>query len=933
LKKIFFTFFFLYTTGCFAQSPYWQQRADYVIDVTLDDTAKTVDGFEKITYTNNSPDTLKYIWFHLWPNAYKNDQTSFTEQELINGNTTFYFSDKKQKGYINRLDFKVNGTGAKTEDHPSYIDVIKVLLPQPLLPGQQVLITTPFHEKLPFNFSRGGYDGNSFQVTQWYPKPAVYDATGWHPIPYLDQGEFYSEFGSFDVRINAPAAYVIAATGKLQGERGDFFRKNMYRHLTPVYNSNTDSHTMATWQFKQDSVHDFAWFADKNFFVDHDTVILFTGKKVDLFHYYSTAFEKRYSNGKNQPAAAPGIDFMKDAIRFYSSEVGPYPYDQVSVVEGPPSFGGGMEYPTITIISPTPSQKELDVTIAHEIGHNWFYGILASNEREHPWMDEGVNSFFERKYTRRKYGEQTMEEELLLQTLIKSHKDQPIETSSENFSEVNYQLVAYYKTARWLELVESKMGEEKFHSFITAYFKEWKYKHPTPGDVKKILAEYLPAAAADSLFALQYKKGILPGSELKGFRFVSPLNPVTLNQYLKHPTKDILFFSPAPGVNAYDGFMIGAIVSNYKLPPSRLQFIGVPLYGLKSKTVNGIGRVEYNFYTQKPAEKIELFTGYSSFSNDVFTDEKDVKHLSRFEKITGGALYRFPEKNPLSQLHRSFQWKSFLITEHPFVIGYDSVFSPPDTIINQVTTNKNLHYSIHQLKFELENQRTLYPYGFTAMMEGEKHFLRLTVEGNYFFNYRESGLAVRVFGGKFFYNKESAYPYGFYIDRFFLDMSATNGYGDYTYSNYFIGRNEFEGANSRQVAIRDGGFKIRTDLLGKPVGRSDDWLASVNLNTGIPSKLNPLSVLPIKIPLHLFLDIGTYAGAIKNNSSGRFLYDAGLHVPLLGGLVNFYFPLLYSNEYRDYVKSVYEKNRFIKRSTFTIDLKKADKEIRKKLYL
>ena len=177
-----------------------------------------MDGFEIIDYTNNSPDTLHYIWFHLWPNAYKNDQTAFSEQMLQLGNTDFYFSDESKRGYINRLDFKINGITANLEDHPQYIDVAKLILPFALLPGQTIKITTPFHEKIPYNFSRGGYIDHTFQITQWYPKPAVYDNRGWHPMPYLEQGEFYSEFGNFRVRITVPKDYIVAATGELQNE-------------------------------------------------------------------------------------------------------------------------------------------------------------------------------------------------------------------------------------------------------------------------------------------------------------------------------------------------------------------------------------------------------------------------------------------------------------------------------------------------------------------------------------------------------------------------------------------------------------------------------------------------------------------------------------------------------------------------------------------
>ena len=183
---------------------YWQQQTNYRIDVQLNDADHSLDGFLRLQYINRSPDTLSFIWFHLWPNAFKNDRTAFSEQLLQNGRTDFYFSNREDKGYMNRLDFRTAGTSLRMEDHPLYIDVVKVYLAKPLYPLQEVEITTPFHVKIPKNFSRGGHTGRSYQITQWYPKPAVYDRKGWHPMPYLDQGEFYVEFGDFDVRITVP---------------------------------------------------------------------------------------------------------------------------------------------------------------------------------------------------------------------------------------------------------------------------------------------------------------------------------------------------------------------------------------------------------------------------------------------------------------------------------------------------------------------------------------------------------------------------------------------------------------------------------------------------------------------------------------------------------------------------------------------------------
>ncbi|KAK6020229.1 hypothetical protein OSTOST_14121, partial [Ostertagia ostertagi] len=201
---------------------------------------------------------------------------------------------KEQKGYVNRLDFKVNNITAETVDHPQHIDIVKVILPTPLPPGAKITISTPFHVRLPYNFSRGGHDGQSYQATQWYPKPAVYDREGWHPMPYLDQGEFYSEFGSFDVRITVPANYVVAATGELQDQQEkQWLAARQSFNWTPVkkkiklksgsYKTVYDefppsANDIKTVRFTQNNVHDFAWFADKRFIVDHDTCQLASGR-------------------------------------------------------------------------------------------------------------------------------------------------------------------------------------------------------------------------------------------------------------------------------------------------------------------------------------------------------------------------------------------------------------------------------------------------------------------------------------------------------------------------------------------------------------------------------------------------------------------------------------------------------------------------------
>ena len=198
MKKllILFILFFCLLSSVFPQQNYWQQQVNYKIDVTLNDADNTLTGYVKMDYFSNSPE---YIAFHLdtfmWAECvYKNDRTAFSDQLLENGRTDFYFSDNDKRGYINRLNFKVDGVIAVTEDHPLHQDIVKIILPQPLAPNSSIKIETPFHVKLPYNFSGDGYQGHSYQITQWYPKPAVYDSKGWHAIPYLNAGGSYNEF-------------------------------------------------------------------------------------------------------------------------------------------------------------------------------------------------------------------------------------------------------------------------------------------------------------------------------------------------------------------------------------------------------------------------------------------------------------------------------------------------------------------------------------------------------------------------------------------------------------------------------------------------------------------------------------------------------------------------------------------------------------------
>jgi hypothetical protein len=519
MLRLFFiiSFLFTYSTVC-AQQNYFQQEVNYTIDVTLNDVKHELYAFEKIQYINNSTKVLDFIHFHVWANAYKNKETALAKQLLENGETEFYFAKDDELGYVDSLNFNINGQPVKWEFDKIHIDICKLILNHPLNPGDTIFITTPFHVKLPSaKISRLGHIGQAYAITQWYPKPAVFDRDGWHQMPYLNQGEFYSEFGSFDVKITLPKNYVLAATGDRIDEAEEeqwllskveetekLIAEKKYSYDNSFPPSSKEYKTI---EFKQFRVHDFAWFADKRFHVLKGNVLLpHSGSKVDTWAFFTN----------NEPELwSKSLEYINDATAFYSEMNGDYPYNHVTAIDGTISAGGGMEYPNITIIGESGNDFTLETTIMHEVGHNWFYGILGSNERDYPFMDEGLNSFYEMRYIRSKYPNCTLASVLGRDSTFKffglnkfKHKaeyefsyllaarkntDQPIATKSEDFTSYNYGGIVYSKSALVFDYLMNYLGKEKFDEGMQFYYEQWKFKHPTPEDLIKTLQYHLNA--------------------------------------------------------------------------------------------------------------------------------------------------------------------------------------------------------------------------------------------------------------------------------------------------------------------------------------------------------------------------------------------------------------------------------------------------------
>jgi len=483
---------------------YFQQEVNYDIKVKLIDSIHTLAGKIEITYKSNAPEDLEEIYMHLWGNAFKTRTSAFAKQKLRAFDTEFYYAEEEEYGGYEGLDFLVDGRPVEWSFDDEHSDIAVLKLNKPLSTGGVIVISTPFQLRIPNSYSRLGHVKTSYQLTQWFPKPAVYDKNGWHPMPYLDMGEFYSEFGDFKVEITCPANYVIGATGSLKSESEIAFLEKKVRYSTSYLQDSLGNHLEyppssqeeKTIYYEAEDVHDFAWFADKRFLVQKEVARLASGKEVECWVYF-TDFEKELWK--------KGAFYTKRAVEFYSERVGEYPYPQASAVQSALSAGAGMEYPMITVIGASGNAGALDQVITHEVGHNWFYGILASNERDYAWMDEGLNSYHDQKYTSIYYDDfsevgnilpKKIKRQMEYSALAYAYhlwarigKDQAPNTTSNDLTMINYFLGAYQKPAMAFQNLEHYLGEEKFVDAMRQYYDTWKFRHPQPEDVKASFEE------------------------------------------------------------------------------------------------------------------------------------------------------------------------------------------------------------------------------------------------------------------------------------------------------------------------------------------------------------------------------------------------------------------------------------------------------------
>ncbi|MEC7754141.1 MAG: M1 family metallopeptidase [Bacteroidota bacterium] len=457
----------------------WQQYAKYYMEIDMDVNTNRFTGVQKLEYTNNSPDELDKVFYHLYFNAFQPGSMMDVRSRTIDdpdrrvGDRISKLSDD-EIGYQKILSLKQNG---KDVTYKVEGTVLEVSLNEPIKPGQKVTFDMNFEGQVPVQIRRTGRDnaeGVRYTMTQWFPKLAEYDYQGWHADEYIGR-EFYGVWGDFEVKISIDKDYVVGGTGYLQNplEIGHGYEDKGQTVKQKVKNGKL------TWHFVAPNVHDFAWAADPDYI--HDKLTMKNGMELHFFH----------QKGQNEENWEKLMPLAEKAFEYANKHFGQYPYKQFSVIQG---GDGGMEYPMSTMITGMRGSL-LGVTV-HEAMHDWYHGVLGNNEALHPWMDEGFTSYATSRIISHIAGRDTAEETIEnlgmpanggYLRLATSGIEEPLSTHSDHYH-LNgaYGAAAYSKGSVWMSQMGYVIGEKALNKGLLEYFETWKFKHPNPNDVLRV---------------------------------------------------------------------------------------------------------------------------------------------------------------------------------------------------------------------------------------------------------------------------------------------------------------------------------------------------------------------------------------------------------------------------------------------------------------
>ncbi|WP_066223003.1 M1 family metallopeptidase [Formosa haliotis] len=454
---------------------YWQQHVDYTMTIDMDVESYQYKGVQKLVYTNNSPDVLTSVYYHLFLNAFQPGSEMDARLQSIddpdgrmmaNGKSRISTLKPDEIGYIKVNSLKQNG---KTIPYETVGTILEVKLQNPIQPGEKVTFDMDYDAQIPLQIRRSGRnnkEGVALSMTQWYPKLAEYDFEGWHADPYIGR-EFHGVWGNFDVTINIDKSYTVGGTGYLQNP-------NDIGHGYETGTVKEPKGDKLSWHFVAPEVHDFTWAADPDYL--HDTMQVPNGPLLHFFYKNNPNIIENWK--KFQPKAV-------ELMQYFSSEIGQYPYKQYSIIQG---GDGGMEYAMCTLITGERKFGSLVGVTAHEMAHTWFQFLLASNESKHEWMDEGFTSYISDQAMNVIMNEKRENPSENAYNgyyyLVKSGKEQPQTTHSDRYAHnFSYSVAAYNKGEVFLAQLGYIIGQENLKKTLKKYFVDFSFKHPRPIDI------------------------------------------------------------------------------------------------------------------------------------------------------------------------------------------------------------------------------------------------------------------------------------------------------------------------------------------------------------------------------------------------------------------------------------------------------------------
>ncbi len=463
--------------------PLSQRVVAYTIDARLNTTAKTLDASEVLEYRNLTGEPLTVFPFHMYLNAFRPQSTFSRESHQYGDHLT---EEKAEGGAIEVNRISAEGYGDLTQSmqftapddrNPDDHTVMEVTLPKPLAPGEVIRFQLTFHDKFPLSVARNGYKRDFIMGGQWFPKVGVFWHGDWNCHQYHATTEFFADFGTYNVNLTLPKRYTVGASGIPTGE---------------IFNSDGTK----TLSFRGEDIHDFAWAASPHFQVADDTFVNSLGA-VKLHALILAA----HADKRDRMLAV-----LKQSMQKYDEWYGPYPYKQITLIDPEPDSAiGGMEYPTLITggvdwWEPAWDHFGMEDTVTHEFGHQYWYGMVATNEFEAPWMDEGINSFTESKVLNSIFGDRnsalnartlyTSDPELQrINYLLRPDEDPVVREGWKFASDASYGAIAYGKTATVLTTLEAVLGQDTMRKVLRTYFLRYRFTHPTGDDFLNTLIE------------------------------------------------------------------------------------------------------------------------------------------------------------------------------------------------------------------------------------------------------------------------------------------------------------------------------------------------------------------------------------------------------------------------------------------------------------